>query len=160
MGTPRRRSCGGWPRQRGSCCGSCRGAEGALPEVTKETELTAETPYDEMYRYYVGGAGTLCQRGNGAVQQRGEPVEQRVSHLSGTTAAAGRCRRGRQRHCGCVRRCGGMFFPKLKAQSRQRLAVEQFGVGSAARQRRGLSGGHEEPVERRLSGAGGAAHAA
>ena len=30
-----------------------RGAEGALPEMTKETELTAETPYDEMYRYYV-----------------------------------------------------------------------------------------------------------
>lgn len=30
-----------------------RGADGALPEVTKETELTAETPYDEMYRYYV-----------------------------------------------------------------------------------------------------------
>lgn len=30
-----------------------RGAEGALPEMAKETELTAETPYDEMYRYYV-----------------------------------------------------------------------------------------------------------
>ena len=30
-----------------------RGADGALPEVAKETELTAETPYDEMYRYYV-----------------------------------------------------------------------------------------------------------
>ena len=27
-----------------------RGADGALPEVAKETELTTETPYDEMYR--------------------------------------------------------------------------------------------------------------
>lgn len=30
-----------------------RGAEGVLPAVTAESELTAETPYDEMYRYYV-----------------------------------------------------------------------------------------------------------
>lgn len=29
------------------------GENGALPEMTKETVLTAETPYDEMYRYYV-----------------------------------------------------------------------------------------------------------
>ena len=30
-----------------------RGAEGALPEMAKETELTAAPPFDELYRHYV-----------------------------------------------------------------------------------------------------------
>lgn len=29
------------------------GEEGELPEMTTETALTAEAPYDEMYRHYV-----------------------------------------------------------------------------------------------------------
>ena len=30
-----------------------RGAEGVLPAVTEETELTAAPPFDELYRHYV-----------------------------------------------------------------------------------------------------------
>ena len=44
----------GWLAQaEGFVLREIRGAEGALPEMAKETELTAEIPYDEMYRFYV-----------------------------------------------------------------------------------------------------------
>ena len=53
MGMRARRSCGGWPRRRASCGGSCAGRRGELPALTEETELTAAPPFDELYRHYV-----------------------------------------------------------------------------------------------------------
>ena len=131
---------------------------GELPELTEETALTAETPFDELYRHYVESqihyANGETARYNSAASLWNNAFLTYRGLLRPDGDAVGR----RQDAAAVLRGGGEDVFSETEGGG---TAAADGGAlrraGPAPGQRRGVCGGDGEPMERGLPGAGNTA---